>query len=260
MNLPYRDCGTATTYSRESGGISLRLRSGEVRLADGSFEPIGLPYGAKARLIMLHLCNLAVKSQSPTVEVQNSFTAFADSLGINVNGRSLKRLSDQVNRLSAVHMRLDVLTNNINTTFKGDVFSQLLAQMPTSPNQRVLFPSIVTFTGDFYSSLIEHAVPLRLDAISALKHSSRCLDIYTWLAWRLRMIPRNRTVTIKWTSLRWQFGEKHIQMRGFKKNFVTALNQVLSVYPDANVEVIYGGIALKKSLPPIPSKDRALLL
>jgi hypothetical protein len=49
-------------------------------------------------------------------------------------------------------------------------------------------------------------------------------------------------------------------MRGFKKNFVTALNQVLSVYPDANVEVIYGGIALKKSLPPIPSKDRALLL
>jgi len=231
-----------------------------VRLADGSFEPIGLPYGAKARLLMLHLCNLAVKSQSPTVEVQNSFTAFADSLGINVHGRSLKRLSDQVNRLSAVHMRLDVLTRNTNTTFKGDVFSNLMAHLPTSPNQRVLFPSIVTFTGDFYSSLIEHAVPLRLDAISALKHSSRCLDIYTWLAWRLRMIPRNKTVTIKWSSLRWQFGEKHIQMNGFKRHFKMALKQVLTVYPDANVEVIYGGIALKRSLPPIPSKDRALLL
>tara|TARA_Y100000310_G_scaffold25642_1_gene24544 strand:+ start:1397 stop:1546 length:150 start_codon:yes stop_codon:yes gene_type:complete len=49
-------------------------------------------------------------------------------------------------------------------------------------------------------------------------------------------------------------------MNGFKRHFKMALKQVLTVYPDANVEVIYGGIALKKSLPPIPSKDRALLV
>ena len=135
--------------------------------------------------------------------------------------------------------------------FQGPVFSKLRAEFPSSPSQQVLWTNYVEFTPAFYASLQNHAVPLRLEAISALKHSSRALDIYVWLAHRLCRVKEAKPVTLRWTTLRFQFGTRTQDIKSFKRAFKAALKQVLFVYPDANVSIIKGGLLLRSSKPPV---------
>jgi len=258
VGLPYRRPPDGTrVFTRTSGGVSLRIEAGAYPTANG-FEEIGVPFGPRARLLLLHLCSEAVKKQSPTIEVADSFTAFARSLGLATTGPNLRSLRDQVNRMSVVSMRFSRATNDYVDVFQGTVFSKLRASYPASPNQLPLWSSFVEFSPDFYSSLINHAVPLRMEAIGALKHSARALDIYSWLAHRLWRV-RGDSASIKWTSLRFQFGRQGQDLGSFKRAFKTALKQVLVVYPEAKVEVITGGLKLYPSAPPVaPPKSRGI--
>jgi hypothetical protein len=217
-----------------------------------------LPYGAKARLVLLELCSAAVKNQSPIVEVEDSFTAFARSMGFSTCGKSLKSLREQVVRMSVVTMRLSKSEGRYLDTFQGTVFSKFRAELPSEPRQMALFPSYVQFSPIFYESLINHAVPLRMEAIQGLKHSSRALDIYCWLAHRLYRL--NKRTSVRWTSLRFQFGNRSQDMKSFKKMFKKALGQVLYLYPEANVDIVSGGVLLKPSRPPVPLTRKVKLL
>jgi hypothetical protein len=145
------------------------------------------------------LCSQSVKSKSPTVEVADSFTAFARELGLDTGGRSLNALRDQVNRMSVVKQK--------------------------------------------------NAVPLKMDAIAALKHNARALDVYSWLSYRLHRV--NAPVKLRWGTLQTQFGRRDQNRLSFKARFKEALDQALYVYPAANVEVVYGGIELRKSDPAV---------
>ena len=62
--------------------------------------------------------------------------------------------------------------------------------MPKDADQRVLWPSTVTLSADYFASLQQHAVPLDPRAIAALAGSALALDVYVWLAQRLHRISR----------------------------------------------------------------------
>jgi len=258
--LPYRNPGDdARHFTRSSGAFSLRIEAGALPAPGGGFVEVGMPYGARARLLLLHLCADAVKQQSPVVEVADSFTAFAKSIGLNTSGRNLRSLRDQINRMSVVSMRLAKRGDGYTDVFQGPVFSKLRAELPPFAEQLPLWTSHIEFSPDFYSSLERNAVPLRKEAIYALKHSARALDIYCWLAHRLYRVDFRSPVSIKWTTLRHQFGEPSQKMESWKRAFIAALKQALEVYPQAKVERIHGGLLLKNSLPPVPQRNKGLL-
>jgi hypothetical protein len=260
VGLPYRNLGDSVrSFQRTSGKTSLRMEAGALPSNSG-FQEVGLPYGPRARLLLLHLCSEAVKRQSPVVEVDDSFTAFARSLGLATTGRNLKTLREQVLRMSVVSMRLSKSYGEYVDVFQGPIFSKLRAEMPSDARQMALWTSFVEFSPDFYASLNKNAVPLRKEAISALKHSSRALDIYAWLAHRLWRINNSKPVLLKWTTLRFQFGDTAQDMKSFKRAFRTALKQVLMVYPQADVHIIRGGLQLKRSAPPVAAKRAGRLL
>ena len=50
---------------------------------------------------------------------------------------------------------------------------------PKDSNQRVLWPSYVRFSQEYFESLMRHAVPLNEAAIANLSHTAMGLDIYT---------------------------------------------------------------------------------
>lgn len=256
VGLPHRKPKEGTrTYEKSSGNISLQLTAGHIPDASGNFIPVGIPYGPKARLLLLHLCSRAVMTQDPEVEVEDSFTAFARGLGLGTCGRSLGSLREQIIRTSAVSMRLAKKGDHYLETFQSPIFSHFQAELPASPDQRTLFPSYVRFSHEFFMSLRDHAVPLRLEAIGALTHNSRGLDIYCWLAQRLYRLKKPQR--IRWTSLRFQFGSASQDMRGFKRRFYDALKQVLIVYPEAKVTKVDGGIMIHPSRPPVPMRPRS---
>lgn len=104
----------------------------------------------------------------------------------------------------------------------------------------------------FFAELQRHPVPLQEAAIRALSNNSMALDIYCWLAYRLRSLKEVTTIT--WTALMPQFGVAFKDKKDFRRRFVENLHLALAVYPEARVEVVRGGLKMMRSAPSVPSK------
>jgi Plasmid encoded RepA protein len=72
---------------------------------------------------------------------------------------------------------------------------------PKNDTQRVLWPSTLRLSLDYYVSLTRFAVPLDERAIAALAHSAMALDIYCWLAQRLHRIPTGQPQFVPWGAI-----------------------------------------------------------
>jgi hypothetical protein len=122
---------------------------------------------------------------------------------------------------------------------------------PRDPRQRVLWPSAVELSADFFRSVQAHAVPLDRRAVGALSHSAMALDAYCWLAQRLHRIPSGRPQLVPWEALKVQFGPSFARLRKFRETFRDALREVQQVYPVARVEDGEEGLTLRHSPPPV---------
>ena len=242
--LPYREPKSPEPfYEKRNGRISIVLTPG-VLLDPLTRRPTmqGIPFGAKPRLLMIHLCTMATKTNSPEIDIAASMSAFMRDLGLSVSGGkqgSIARFKDQLNRLAATRMQLlfqdEQRASMVNPS---PAISRYDVWFPKDPNQRVLWPTTLTLSQEFFTSLQEaNAVPLDGRAVVALQHSAMALDVYTWLAHRLRRIPVNKPASISWSALKDQFGPEYSTERKFRQDFKRALQQVLQVYPAAKVEV-----------------------
>lgn len=108
--LPYRDPGPEVRiWERQQGNVSLSLEAGRTKDPQGQFVPVGLPFGAAARLILCHLNTEALRTGSPVIEIAGSMTAFVARLqGFGPNGAQIRKFKDQSIRLSAALVRLAV--------------------------------------------------------------------------------------------------------------------------------------------------------
>jgi hypothetical protein len=249
--LPYRPTDKRV-WIRDQGNASLLIEAGHARHPDtGKWVELGLPHGERPRLILIYLSTQAVLNSSPTVEVDGSLTAFARSLGIDTNGPSIRRFKDQLARLAASTVRLGVVADGRAMQINTQIVSGIDLWMPKDANQRVLWPSTVTLSADYFTSLQQHAVPFDLRAIKALAGSSLALDVYAWLAQRLHRIKANKPQTISWQALKSQFGPDYGRLRKFREKFVPVLREVQIVYPAARLDVTDTGLVLHESRPPI---------
>ena len=123
--LPYRrPPDDQRDYIREYGRNSLAVTSGHLKNPEtGKMEPQGLPYGPKARLLMLHICTMAVRQKSPEIEIAGSMSAFIRELGFAVTGGkrgSLTQFKEQLNRLAAAHMSIGMWKGEVTRTIKAN--------------------------------------------------------------------------------------------------------------------------------------------
>ena len=90
--IPYKNPGEGVReWDRKQGNASLRIEAGSaIDPGTGDFKRLGLPYGEKPRLVLIHLATEAVRTGSPVVDVEDSMTAFARSLGLETNGQQLR--------------------------------------------------------------------------------------------------------------------------------------------------------------------------
>jgi hypothetical protein len=255
--LPYRDPGAGLrAWDRRQGHALLAIEAG--RIIDpktGEFVPVGLPFGEKARLVLIHLVGEALRTQSARIEVEGSLTAFVSALGLTTDGRTIRTVKDQLARLSVATVRLALLTEAGRATqVNGTLVRGLDLWAPQDPRQRVLWPTMVELSADFFQSVQAHAVPLDRRAIGALAHSALALDIYCWLAQRLYRVTGNGQ-PVSWQALHAQFGPGYARVRDFRGKFREALRQVLTVYPDARLTDSDKGLMLLASPTPVPGRQ-----
>lgn len=101
-------------WERRQGRATLRVEAGSaINPKTGLFEQLGLPYGPKARLLLMHLNSEAVRRQSPIIPVEDSVTAFFRRLmGRTQDGRQAKMLKAQLSALSAAQFRLGIMNDD----------------------------------------------------------------------------------------------------------------------------------------------------
>lgn len=253
--MPYDDPKETRIWQRRNGNIRLEVLAG--RVLDPNIREVvevGLPFGPKPRLVLYHLNAEALRTKSPTVNLERSLTAFVTrTLKLKTpGGRTILAVKEQLNRLAAADFRFYAEYEGHALTVKGAVIKSLDLWISKDERQRVLWPSVVEFSLDYFESLLAHGVPLQEEAVSRLSHTAIGLDVYTWLAQRLYRISVSKPAFIAWACLKEQFGPNYGRMTNFRRFFLKTLKQVKVVYPDANFTVDEKkGITLEHSRPPV---------
>jgi len=150
----------------------------------------------------------------------------------------MRVVKDQLARLSASSIRLGVVRDGHAVTVNSQIVTAFDVWFPKDDRQRVLWPSTISLSHEYFNSLMNHAVPLDETHIAALSHSALALDIYTWLAQRLHRIPTGKPARVSWLALHGQFGQGYDPERidNFRRVFRVALKEVLTVYRAAHVD------------------------
>jgi Plasmid encoded RepA protein len=241
-SLPYRDPGDEIReWERLNGDVHLEVIAGKAMHPEqGKLVPVGLPFGPKCRLVLMYINQKAIATQSPAIEMDESLSAFVRRvLKLDPKGRNIRVVKDQLARLAASSIRFGVVRDGHAVTVNSHIVTQFDIWFPKDERQRVLWPSSVHLSLDYFQSLLIHGVPLNEAHIAALSHSALALDIYAWLAQRLHRIPANKPAFISWAALHGQFGQGYTgdqSVKKFRANFKTALKQVLALYKTARIE------------------------
>ena len=255
--LPYRNPGAGVRrWERQNGRAHLEIEAGRVLHPEkGRFVDLPLPFGPKARLILIHLNAEAIRTNNPVIEVEDTMTAFVKRLLRNEpNGRDIRVFKAQLGSLAASIIRLAVTDGERAFQIDTKIVTAFDLWFSKSAGQRVLWPSTVRLSQDFFDSLGRHAVPLDERAIAALAHSALGLDLYCWLAQRLHRVPAGKPQFIPWPALRDQFGQSYSRLRKFREVFLATLRAVQTQYPTARIEVDQRGALLRNSPPPISQR------
>ena len=260
--IPYGNPGDhVREWERRQGLATLRMEAGSAYdPATGQFVNLGLPYGEKPRLVLIHLATEAIRSGNPVVDVEDSMTAFARALGIAVTGPHLKHLQDQLSRLAVATVRLGMVEGGHAVQVNTQIVTAFDLWYPAEPGQRMLWPSTVRLSAEYFASLSRHAVPLDRRAVGALAGSALALDVYTWLAQRLHRIAPAQPQFVGWANLHDQFGQGYARVRDFRKRFLDTLRQVHAVYPEARLSADERGLTLEHSPPPVAGRPDQRLL
>ena len=254
--LPYRDPGADTrVWERLNGKAHLEVLAGKAMHPEkGRLVELGLPYGPKPRLILAHLNAEALRTASPEIEVEASLTAFVKRLKLDPKGRNMRIIKDQLARLAASSIRLGLLRDGRAITVNSQIVTAFDLWFPKDDRQRVLWPSTVRLSLDYFESLQRHAVPLDERALAALAHSAMALDVYCWLAQRLHRIDPGKPAFVPWAALRDQFGWHYSTVRKFRQNFRVVLGHVCTQYRGARIEEGQHGLILRHSPPPVKAR------
>lgn len=240
-------------FMRQSGAAWLSVQAGYLDEGRGPvLQPV--PYGAMPRLALAWVSTYAKRHDTREIPIGDSAAAFLRNMGIGGDdGRRYTTLRKQMNAMAACRLQLGYK----GRTYNGQPVEQFDAWVSNRESaQKALWPGVMVLSENYFSELVENAVPLDNRALNALKGSALALDVYTWLAHRLHRIE-GRPVILYWTNLREQFGQEYQGKnahKDFRTQFLIALRGVLAVYPQAKVKQVTGGLMLLPSPPPIPYK------
>lgn len=251
--LPHRRIPDEQIWERNGHRVKLVVEPGRLQVG-GKLRLYGVPYGARARMILIYLITQAVQTNSREIALGRSMRGWLEAMGVAIGGETAKAFREQSMRIAACSMKFFWEAERGGTAFdkgaivrKGLVFGDSL----DFSDQPRLFDDTVVLDEVFYAAAREHPVPLLEAAVRHLRDRSMSLDIYVWLAYRLHVLERPTPVT--WAAVHGQFGGGFKEPRFFRRPFLEALEAAMAAYPDARVDVAEdgSGLILHPSRPPV---------
>lgn len=231
LTLPHERTNSLYYETPPNGNLSLSIRA---------HKAYGVPYGAKARLIMAWLVTEAVRTQSPELLLGRSQRDFAmNKLGMSYTGRELIALRNQCLALVRSIISIDVNAHSNTLTYQDIQLSNKgFICWSENPYQQGLWESTILLTDDFYKTATQNPVPIDLRVYKALSKSPMNMDIYAWFLYRMFTLWRSGRpkAMIPWVGLKKQFGHEYADtprgMLNFKNRFKLRAMESLRFLPE----------------------------
>ena len=253
--LPHKRLADDAVWKVQTERVTLVVEPGRRNLPGQETEFCGVPYGSRARLILLYLQSEALRTNSRDIELGRSLHAWLGRLGIPIGGKSFRDVREQADRLSRCRLTFHVQQGGRAGLINQNIVDAAMF-VDDSGHQGSLFVETARLSETFFEQLRKHPVPLEEAAIRAISNNSQALDVYCWLAYRLHVLPQARTVS--WPALYGQFGASYKKMAHFKMRFADSLKIAVAVYRDADVELDGRGLVMRPSRPPVAPRTSRL--
>lgn len=251
--LPYeRQPIEQRDFRRVQGNMGIMVQAGSSLGSDGKWVDQPLPFGPKARLILMHLCSEAIKQNSPTIEIADTFTAFVREMGFSDSGGKkgpLTAFREQLNALATCSIRISSTEPNKMKSKQFFPIEEMEVWLSNDSRQKSLWPSTVTFSSTMYESLRNHALPVNARVMRAFQGSARKIDLVLWLGWRLYNI--NEPLHISWDAIAEQFGSGFQRQRDFRAKFSEEVSHVKEVLPKLPLRLTENGLVLQPADPDV---------
>jgi len=248
-SLPHKRLADDTVWEKRGHRVTLMIEPGRMK-SKGKTVLYGVPFGARARMILLYLQTMAVRTSNREVELGRSMRAWLERMGVAYGGETAKALREQASRISACSLKFFWEGDEEDGwTASRIVNSGLRFHTMHAERQSSLWEDRVVLDEIFYKALRNHPVPLQEAAIRQLRDRSMSLDLYVWLAWRLHTL--GKPTPISWAAIHGQFGAGFQAIRHFRPRFLDALGAAVAAYPEARVQLYDGGVVLHPSRPPV---------
>jgi hypothetical protein len=254
--LPHRRLPDDQVWQVRTERVTLVVQPGFRVLDKGEPVPVGVPYGSRARLILLFLQSEAVRTKSREIELGKTLHAWLRRLEIPIGGRAVTAVRDQAERISRCRMSFTIKHGGRIGLVNQNLLDTAMFIEEDGP-QSSLFIEKATLSQTFYDQLLAHPVPVKEAAVRQLANNSMALDVYCWLAWRLHALAAPTPIT--WKGLHAQFGRGIARQDHFKEHFRGVMQLALSVYPDAIVDESPQGVVLHPSRPPVAPRILAMV-
>ncbi len=248
--LPHRRLPDDAAWQVTTDRVTLIVQPGLRPGPGGVPVSVGVPYGSRARLILLYLQTEAVRTNTREVELGRTLHAWLRRLEIPIGGKQMASVRDQAERISRCRLSFQIKQGS-RTGLVNQHILETSMFIEDDNAQGGLFVERASLSQSFFDELKKHPVPVEEAAVRQIANNSLALDVYCWLAYRLHSL--NAPVTVTWKALHGQFGRSVARLDHFKDHFRTVLALATSVYPDANVEEAASGagLVLKPSRPPV---------
>jgi hypothetical protein len=253
--LPHKRLPDNSSWQVHTDHVSLVVQPGVRPSLTGDAVPVGVPYGSRARLIIIYLQSEALKTQSREVELGKTLHAWLRRLEIPIGGKSMAAVRDQAERISRCRMSFQIKQGNRTGLVNQSILDTAMFVEDDS-TQGSLFIEKAKLSEMFFEQLKKHPVPIEENAIAMIANNSMAIDVYCWLAYRLHSLSAPKLIT--WKALHAQFGRGLARLDHFRWYFTQNVHLAMAVYPEANVDMDNRGLTLKPSRPPVAPKVFAL--
>jgi hypothetical protein len=232
--LPHSDPKT-NYFERGTGKLTLSITANPKH---------GVPYGSMPRLLLAWMCTEAVRTNSAELSLGRSQADFLRKLDLHNDGKYIARMRDQSLRLVRSLISVsgtdgDALgIENILIAKRAFIFWNA-----RDTDQPALWESSISLSTDFFESLIQAPVPIKIEALQSLKRSPMAMDIYTWLVYRMFTLNvasargGKPVAYVPWVGLMMQLGSGYPKtpkgLANFRANFKLRLKEALLFYPEA---------------------------
>jgi hypothetical protein len=171
--LPHKRLADSEGWQIETEVVVLVVEPGMRPGSAGKPESVGVPYGSRARLIMLYLQSEALRTGRRDVALGRSLRMWLARMGIPQGGKSIAGVREQAERPSRCKLSFNITLPGLRARGmkqRAIVDSAIFLEASADETQGLAFTEIATLSEGFFEHLQRHPVPLEDAAICAINN------------------------------------------------------------------------------------------